>query len=110
MKFLPTITALLFVIIMLLALKKSVEKLTNTDVELSPQEKVFIDEINKTVVLKQFQDITPVKLYEIFNNDLDYISTIMVKNNIPPSFLKNTQNYPKIATFLFNRGVLKYNK
>ena len=79
------------------------EKLTN-------EEQQMIDTINKTTILPEFKDIDPIKLYAIFNNNMDFITDIMVKNNIPPSLLQDPTKYPLISSYLFNIGVLKLQK
>lgn len=93
------VVVLVVVLIYLYGMPK-MEKLTN-------EEQQMVDTINKTTVLPQFKDMDPIKLYAVFNNNMDFITDIMVKNNIPPSLLQDPAKYPQISTYLFNQGVLK---
>lgn len=98
-----TILIALAVLIVLYLLKygmPKMEKLTN-------EEQQIVDVINNTTVLPQFVDMDPIKLYAVFNNNMDFITDIMVKNNIPPVLLQDPKKYPQISTYLFNQGVLK---
>lgn len=98
-----TILIALAVLIVLYLLKygmPKMEKLTN-------EEQQIVDVINNTTVLPQFVDMDPIKLYAVFNNNMDFITDIMVKNNIPPVLLQDPKKYPQISTYLFNKGVLK---
>lgn len=63
--------------------------------------------LDKTEILDQCKEMTAEKLFKLFNEDLDYLTQVFVDNNIPLSAIKDISYYPKIASLLVNRGILK---
>lgn len=51
-------------------------------------------------VLPQYKDITPTQLYALFDNNLDKMTSAIIKSNIPTGALKTPSYYPKIASIL----------
>lgn len=51
-------------------------------------------------ILPKYKDITPTKLFALFDNNLDKMTRAMVESNIPQEALKTPQYYPKIASIL----------
>lgn len=58
-------------------------------------------------ILPECQSMTPIKLYTLLGNDLERVTQIMLENGIPDAALKSRGYYPKIASLLVNRGVIK---
>lgn len=64
-------------------------------------------ELDNTDVLEECKTMTAEKMFKLFNEDLNYLTQVFVDNNIPLSAIKNLDYYPKIASLLVKRGILK---
>lgn len=58
-------------------------------------------------ILPECQNMTPIKLYALLGNDLERATQIMLDNGIPDAALKSRGYYPKIASLLMERGIIK---
>lgn len=85
------------VVILILVLKnRKIENLTLSNK--SVLDNVFIS--NKC------KEITPVKLFALFNNDLDKMTQSVIDNGISTDELADAKNYPKIASLLLEKKVI----
>jgi hypothetical protein len=60
-------------------------------------------QLDNVSVLPQCKDMTPEKLFALFERDMAKMSDTLVKHNIPLSAIKNPNYYPQIATILHNK-------
>jgi hypothetical protein len=58
-------------------------------------------------LLPSCSKITPSTLLQAFDFDINKLSNVLIDIEIDPSALRNTQNYPKIASLLIQKGLLK---
>jgi hypothetical protein len=52
-------------------------------------------------------NITPSTLLQAFDFDINKLSNALIDIEVDPSILRNTENYPKIASLLIQKGLLK---
>ena len=64
-------------------------------------------ELDKVVILEECKNITPNRLFELFNEDVNYMTQVFVDNKIPLSIIKDQSYYPKIASLLVKNGIMK---
>lgn len=64
-------------------------------------------ELDNTEILEQCKTMTAEKMFKLFNEDLNYLTQVFVDNNIPLSAIKKLEYYPKIASLLVKKGLLK---
>jgi hypothetical protein len=57
-------------------------------------------------VLPKYQNITPIELFALFDNDLDKMTRAMLESKIPVKVLKTPLAYPKIASILAKKGFI----
>lgn len=60
-------------------------------------------QLDNISVLPQCKDMTPEKLFAMFDRDMTKMSDTLVKHNIPMSAIKNPTYYPQIASMLHNK-------
>jgi hypothetical protein len=58
-------------------------------------------------VAQNCKDMTPTKLFNLFNEDLTYLTQVFVDQNIPQKAIQDATYYPKIATLLQQKKILK---
>lgn len=63
--------------------------------------------LDKTDVLEECKDINAEKMFKLFNEDLNYLTQVFVDNDIPSKAIKDVSYYPKIASLLVRKGILK---
>lgn len=51
-------------------------------------------------ILPKYKNITPTQLYALFGNNLNKMTSAMIKSKIPVEALKMPSYYPKIASML----------
>lgn len=64
-------------------------------------------ELDNLIVMQRFENMTPVMLLSIFNQDVNLITEVFNRANIPIKAIEDPAYYPRIATLLFNKGFLK---
>ena len=64
-------------------------------------------ELDKVQILEQCKSMTPNRLFELFNEDVNYMTQVFVDNKIPLSIIKDQSYYPKIASLLVKNGIMK---
>lgn len=69
-----------------------------------------IEGFTDIAVVESCKDITPDKLLESFDYDVDRLSAVLVSLDIPAKALREVSNYPKIASLLISKGLLKEEK
>lgn len=65
------------------------------------------EELDKVQILEQCKNMTPNRLFELFNEDVNYMTQVFVDNKIPTSVIKDPSYYPKIASLLVKNGIMK---
>lgn len=85
--------AIIIIVILFFVMKKKVEKLE-------------ISMLDNVIVNPQCEGMTPMKLFALFNNDLDAMTKAVIDNGLSVDDLANTDNYPKIATYLSDKKVI----
>jgi hypothetical protein len=63
--------------------------------------------LNDVDILPECVNMTPVTLYKLLGDDIDRFTQIMIDNGIPDAALKSRGYYPKIASFLITKGIIK---
>jgi len=63
-------------------------------------------ELDDTPIEPLCKDMTPTKLFNIFDNDMDVITEVFLKYDIPISAIKKPKYYPHIASILYKYNVL----
>jgi predicted membrane protein len=63
--------------------------------------------LDKTEVLEECKDMNAEKMFKLFNEDLNYLTQVFVDNDIPLKAIKDVSYYPKIASLLVRKGILK---
>jgi hypothetical protein len=83
-------------IILFLIMNNKKETFTNDKVDI---ENIQID--------PECATMTPKQLLSLFNNDINYLSQVIVDNNIDYEHITNPTMYPKIATILKQKKLMK---
>lgn len=90
------IVAIAIILFLVLSSSKKLEKLTMA------KPSIF----ENVIVSPKCKEITPIKLFQLFNNDLNKMTETMIANSITTDELANPNNYPKIASYLMQNKVI----
>lgn len=70
------------------------------------EEDIYLKELDKVQILEKCKNMTPDKLFKLFNEDVNYMTQVFVDNKIPLSIIKDKSYYPKIASLLVKNGIM----
>jgi tyrosine-protein phosphatase YwqE len=62
--------------------------------------------LDNIIVKETCQNMTPIKLYGLFNNNIELMTKTVIENGLSTQDLADPENYPKIATYLSNKNII----
>jgi hypothetical protein len=89
------VIAILFILLMVFLYKKKEEFEEDTT------------ELDTVQILEECKDMTPNKLFNLFREDITYMTQVFVDNKVPLGIIKDQSYYPKIASLLVKNGIIK---
>mgnify|MGYP000748592509 CR=1 FL=1 len=64
------------------------------------------DILDNIIVIPKCKNMTPIKLFQLFNSDLDKMTQTIIDNGFLANDLSVPDNYPKIATYLVEKNII----
>lgn len=90
--------AIFFTLLILILLKKM-----NNSKKSTEEFKTILDDV---IIMDKCKDMTPIQLFKLFDNDLDKMTRSVIQVGVSVDELSKKENYPKIATLLYENKII----